>query len=100
MDFNICTGGEADVSNDFKPDYSQKIVGGNEATPHAWPWQVSLRTRGGAHFCGGSLIASHWIATAAHCVFVFSFHSLQIYMIIFYLLAKSMQFLIYFISTL
>ncbi|KAM4771255.1 plasminogen-like [Rhinophrynus dorsalis] len=45
-----------------------KIVGGCEANPFSWPWQISLRTRTGYHFCGGSLIARQWVMTAAHCL--------------------------------
>ena len=44
-----------------------RIVGGNEATPNSWPWQLSLRHRG-FHNCGASLINPQWAVTAAHCV--------------------------------
>ncbi|XP_068694785.1 chymotrypsinogen B-like [Montipora foliosa] len=44
-----------------------RIVNGDDAAPHAWPWQVSLRVNG-HHICGGSLIRRNWIVTAAHCV--------------------------------
>ncbi|XP_076863233.1 chymotrypsinogen A-like [Brachyhypopomus gauderio] len=44
-----------------------RIVNGEEAVPHSWPWQVSLQDSTGFHFCGGSLINENWVVTAAHC---------------------------------
>ncbi len=51
----------------MRPAFS-RVVNGDDASPHSWPWQVSLRVRGG-HICGGSLIRPDWIVTAAHCVY-------------------------------
>ncbi|XP_069596442.1 chymotrypsinogen A-like [Ranitomeya imitator] len=44
-----------------------RIVNGEEAVSGSWPWQVSLQDRTGWHFCGGSLLNSDWVVTAAHC---------------------------------
>lgn len=45
-----------------------RIVGGCISKPHSWPWQVSLRSNSGMHFCGGSLIDPKWVLTAKHCI--------------------------------
>uniref|UniRef100_A0A4W4GDB4 Elastase 3 like n=1 Tax=Electrophorus electricus TaxID=8005 RepID=A0A4W4GDB4_ELEEL len=47
------------------------VVNGVDARPHSWPWQISLqylRDTEWRHTCGGSLIATNWVMTAAHCI--------------------------------
>ncbi|XP_072560311.1 serine protease 56 [Paramormyrops kingsleyae] len=43
-----------------------RIVGGKLATPGSWPWLVNLQLDGGI-MCGGVLVDSAWVVTAAHC---------------------------------
>ena len=44
------------------------IVGGSEVTPHSIPWQVGLVRSGSSRpFCGGILLSSRHVLTAAHC---------------------------------
>lgn len=47
----------------------ERIVNGSSAGIGQFPYQVSLRELPfKRHFCGGSIIASRWILTAAHCL--------------------------------
>ncbi|KAM3848190.1 transmembrane protease serine 12-like [Vipera latastei] len=49
-----------------------RIVGGHDALPGAWPWQVSLQVYrfgiGYHHICGGVVITKNSLLTAAHCI--------------------------------
>ena len=45
-----------------------RIVGGSEVVPHSIPWQVGLVSIGyRTPFCGGTLIGSRHVLSAAHC---------------------------------
>ena len=54
-------------------DHLDRIVDGVRTRPHQYPWLAGLYREAGQddwqHFCGGSLISSQHILTAAHCVF-------------------------------
>jgi len=51
----------------IKPDTSTDIVGGKDAIPYSWPWQVHL-VLDGRWWCGATLITNQWVLTAKHCV--------------------------------
>merc|ERR1712002_173219 len=53
------------------PPVITRVVGGDDVREHSWPWQASLQYKSGSNFyhtCGGTLISSQWVPTAAHCI--------------------------------
>merc|ERR1712156_1388549 len=53
-------------------DVRSGIVGGQEAEPHQFPWQISLKYldiwQHHAHRCGATIVDSLHIVCAAHCI--------------------------------
>jgi len=56
-----------------------RIVGGQEAEVNEYPWQAGLVSTGSTKpWCGGSLVNSKWVLTAAHCTAGENANSIQI----------------------
>lgn len=57
---------DAALSLDFQ-EWQGRIVGGQTAIPGQFPYQASVRGMDNRHFCGGYVINSRWVGSAAHC---------------------------------
>nr|XP_033806350.1 coagulation factor X [Geotrypetes seraphini] len=45
-----------------------RIIGGNACKPGECPWQALLVNENNEGFCGGTILASNFVLTAAHCI--------------------------------
>ncbi|XP_023958995.3 coagulation factor IX-like [Chrysemys picta bellii] len=55
-----------------------RITGGSFCRRGHCPWQVLIRNSRGYGFCGGSLISSRWVVTAAHCLEIVKPHHVTV----------------------
>ena len=56
-----------------------RIVGGQETEVSEYPWQAGLVNKGSTSvWCGGSLVNSKWVLTAAHCTDGFKANEIQV----------------------
>lgn len=56
------------IALDENESISSRIVGGIYSDIRQFPYQISLKTSRGSHYCGGAIIDKYWVITAAHCV--------------------------------
>ncbi|XP_075749600.1 uncharacterized protein LOC119172815 [Rhipicephalus microplus] len=48
--------------------HAARITGGKDSVPGEWCWQAALINSQNQYLCGGALIGTQWVLTAAHCV--------------------------------
>ncbi|MGZ6086105.1 MAG: serine protease [Polyangiales bacterium] len=67
---NVACGVASESPNEKVGQAKGRIIGGTNASPGEFPWMVSIERLGAtwSHSCGGTLITSSAVLTAAHCV--------------------------------
>uniref|UniRef100_A0A673CMM7 Peptidase S1 domain-containing protein n=1 Tax=Sphaeramia orbicularis TaxID=375764 RepID=A0A673CMM7_9TELE len=79
-DVYICAQGLICAETPFNHDvHNERVIGGYDAVPNQWKWQVSLQFDSYSdglfyHICGGTIIDSFHILTAAHCILSMDAH--------------------------
>lgn len=66
--FAVSTANALNASYNFADEPLDRIVNGVNASRGQFPYQVSLRTIDGRHFCSGSILNIRWVITTGMCV--------------------------------
>ncbi|XP_033841863.2 chymotrypsin-like elastase family member 1 [Periophthalmus magnuspinnatus] len=71
--FIVCVGFVSAETPSHYRVHNDRVIGGHDAKPDVWKWQVSLQLdsyNDGSfyHICGGTIVDSFYIMTAAHCI--------------------------------
>jgi len=64
---DISCGTQAPGNEPIHVDGVWRVVGGEHAKPHSWPWAAALMEGGNVVNCGGTLIDKRWLISAGHC---------------------------------
>ncbi|KAI8326512.1 trypsin-like serine protease [Martensiomyces pterosporus] len=56
-----------------------RIMGGSTASKGAYPFIVYLHNNAEHTFCGGSILSSQWVVTAAHCIKTAKISDIDVY---------------------
>lgn len=67
-----------DINRQKREEDFVRIVGGDRSIPHSWPFIVALYRDGSFH-CGGTIINTNWILSAAHCMTRASNHYYEVH---------------------
>ena len=71
----LCTCGTENIGigrSDGDDDEEKRIIGGTETAVNKYPWMVSIRIDKDSFIghCGGTLVASKYVISAAHCFWI------------------------------